>query len=75
MQIEYDDNDSPNIYIDVESSGGTRRVLVEKENFIVEFSHPKRLQKDLQTKSNLIVALRPYIIGEMMTKQDETPPK
>ena len=30
--VEYEDNDSPNIYINVESSSGTRRVLVEEEN-------------------------------------------
>ena len=30
--VEYEDNDSPNIFIDVESLGGTRRVLVEEEN-------------------------------------------
>ena len=64
-----------NIYIDVESSGDTKRVLVEEENLIIESCHPKILRKDLQTKSNLIVTLRPYITGEMITKQDEMPLK
>ena len=72
--IEYEDNDSTNIYIDVESSGGTRRVLVDEENLIIELCHPKCLRKDLQTKSNLSVALRSYITGEFITKEDETPP-
>ena len=48
---------------------------MEAENLIIEFRHPKILQKDLRTKSNLIVALRPYITGEMIMKQDEMPPK
>ena len=29
----------------------------------------------MQTKNNLIVALRPYVTGEMMSTQADTPPK
>ena len=48
---------------------------MEEENLIIELCHPKLFRKDIQTKSNLIVALRPYITGEMITKQDTKPPK
>ena len=46
---------------------------MDEENLIIELCHPKCLRKYLQTKSNLIVALRPYITGEFITKEDETP--
>ena len=49
-------------------------MFVDEENLIIELCHPKCLRKYLQTKSNLIVALRPYITGEFITKEDETPP-
>ena len=45
--IEYEDSDSSNIFLDVESSGGTRRVLVEEGNLVVECCHPKLLRKDM----------------------------
>ena len=40
-----------------------------------ECCNPKVLRKDIQTKNNLIVALRPYVTGELMVAQAETPPK
>ena len=33
------------------------------------------MKKDVQTKNNLIVALRPYIKGELIVTQATTPPK
>ena len=45
------------ILIDIESLVGPRQMLLEEENLISYFSHPKSLRKDLHTKSNLIVSL------------------
>ena len=75
--IEYDDNDSSNIWFDVDSSMGAHRVKIDEFqcNFIIDSYHPKDLKKDVQTKNNLIVALRPYSKRELMGTQANTPPK
>ena len=72
--IEYEDNDSSHILFDVDSSAGMRRVWINEGNFITNSHHPKALKKDVQTKNNLIVALRPYIKGELMVTQASTLP-
>ena len=73
--VDYEDSESSNLLLDVESSGGIRRVLVDENNLVLECCNPKVLRKDIQTKNNLIVALRPYVTGELMVAQAETPPK
>ena len=73
--VEYEDNDSPNLLFDVQSSRGMRKVRVDEGYFVTDSCHPKALKKDVQTKNNLIVALRPYIKGELMVTQASTPPK
>ena len=37
--------------------------------------HAKILRKGIQTKNNLIVACCPYVIGELMIRNVEIPPK
>ena len=70
--LECEDTDSSIIFLDVESSGGTRSVQVDEGKLV----HPKSLRKDMQTKNNLSVALRPYITGpEMISTEAETPPR
>ena len=54
---------------------GERKVKLDERNFVIDSCHPKALKKDVQTKNNLIVALRPYIKGELMVSQATTPPK
>ena len=44
-------------------------------NIVMDYCHPKILRKDIQTKNNLIVALCPYVTGELMITEPETPPK
>ena len=51
------------------------RVVVNKKNLVLDCCTPKVLRKDIKTKNNLIVSLRPYVIGELMVAQAETPPK
>ena len=41
--VEYEDNDSPNLVLDVESLNGTRRVLIDEGNLVAECQKPKRL--------------------------------
>ena len=67
--IEYEYSDSPNLILQVESSRGTRRVLVDDGNLVTKCCAPKVLRKDL------ILALRPYITRELMVAEAETPPK
>ena len=66
-KLEYQDIDSTSIIIDVSSSVGLRRLRLEEGNLVPECCNPKSLCKDLQTKNNLFIALRPYVTGEMMT--------
>ena len=73
--VEYEDSDWPNLILDVESSGGTRCVLVDEGNPVAECCSPKTLQKDIQKKNNVIVSLRPYVTRELMVTETETPPK
>ena len=73
--VEYEDNDSSNLLLHVDSSMGMQRVGVDEGNFITDSCHPKALKKDVETKNNLIVALRSYIKGELMVAQACTPPK
>ena len=42
---------------------------------MVECCSPKILRKDIQTKNNLIVALHPYVKGELMVIEAKTPQK
>ena len=72
--VDYEDSESSNLLLDVETSGGIRRVLVDENNLVPECCSPKVLRKDIQTKNNLIVALRPYVTGELMVAEVETPP-
>ena len=67
--LKYEDNDSTNLLLDVESLGGNRRVRVDEGNLVVDRCHPKILCKHVQTKNNLIIALRPYVIGELMIRE------
>ena len=73
--VNYEDSEASNLLLDVESSAGIRRVLVDENNLVLECCNPKVLRKDIQTKNNLIVALCPYVTGELMVAQDEMPPK
>ena len=73
--VEYEDNDSPNLLHDIESLGGMCRVQVDEGYFVTDSCHPKAVKKDVQTKNNLIVALCTYIKGELMVAQAETPLK
>ena len=73
--VAYEDSESPNLLLDVESSGGIRRVLVDVNNLVPECCSPKVLRKDIQARNNLIVVVRPYVTGEVMVTQDEMPPK
>ena len=50
-------------------------MLVDKNNLVPECCSPKVLRKDIQTKNNLTVALRPYVTGELMVAQAEKPAK
>ena len=38
--IEYEDSDSPNILLDVESSVGTQQVLVDEGNLVAKSCYP-----------------------------------
>ena len=73
--VEYEDSESSNLILDVESSGGIRRVLVDEGNLVAECWSPKILRKDIQTKNKLIVSLRPYVNKELMVIEAEMPPK
>ena len=73
--VDYEDSELPNLLLDVESSGGVRQVLVDKNNLLPECCSPIVLRKDIQTKNYLIVALRPYVTRELVVAQAETPPK
>ena len=72
--VLYEECDSPNLILDVESLGGTKHALVDDDNLVVECCTPKILRKDIQTKNNLIVALCPYVTGELMITEAEMPP-
>ena len=73
--VDYEDSESSNLLLDVESLGGIRRVLVDENNLVPEWCSPKVLRKDLQTKNNLIVGLRSYVTRELMVEQAKTSPK
>ena len=64
--VDYEDSESSNLILDVQSTTGMRRVVVDENNLVTDCCTPKVLRKDIQTKNNLIVALRPYVIGELM---------
>ena len=64
--VDYEDSESSNILLDVQTTAGLRWVVVDENNLVRECCSPKVLTKDIQTKNNLIVALRPYVIGELM---------
>ena len=49
-------------------------MLVDENNLVLECCSLKVLRKDIQNKNNLIFALRPYVTGELMVAQAETPP-
>ena len=68
-KLEYEDNDSSNIVFNLDSLVGARRVKLNEHNLFIDSCHPKALKKDVQTKNKLIVALRPYIKGELMVSQ------
>ena len=53
----------------------SRRLCLDEGNLVAECCNPKSLRKDIQTKNNLLVALRPYVTGEMMSGEAQTPPK
>ena len=57
--IEYEDTDSPNIFLDIESTKGPRRVLVDEGKLVIEDCHPRSIRMDIETKKNLIVARCP----------------
>ena len=70
--VNYEDSESSNLLLDVQTTTTLRRVLVDENNLVLECYSPKVLRKDIQTKNNLIVALRPYVIGDLMVAQAET---
>ena len=74
-RFDYEDQDSSKIVFDVDSSVGERKVMLDEKIFVIDSCHPKALKKDVQTKNNLIVALRPYIKGELVVSQTTTPPR
>ena len=57
--VEYEDSESSNLILDVQSIAGKRRVVVDENNLVVGCCTPKVWRKDIQTKKNLIVSLRP----------------
>ena len=73
--VDYEDSESNNLILDVQTTAGKRRVVVDENNLVVDCCTPKVLRNDIKTKNNLIVALRPYLSGELMVAQAETPKK
>ena len=73
--VDYEDSESSNLLLDVQTTAGLQQVVVDENYLVPDCCSPKVLRKDIQTKNNLIVALRPYVIGELMVAQAETPPK
>ena len=68
-KLEYEDNDSLNIVLDVDSSVGARSVKLNERNLVIDSCQPKPLKKDVQMKNNMNVALHLYIKGELMVSQ------
>ena len=73
--VDYEDSESNNLNLDVQSTTGKRGVVVDETKLVVDWCSPKVLRKDIQTKNNLIVALCPYLSAELMVAQAETPKK
>ena len=74
-KLEYEDIDSSSIIIDVSSSVGSMRVRLDEGHLVDDCCNPKSLRKDIETKNNLLVALQPYVTGEMMSGEVEAAPK
>ena len=64
--VDYEDSESNNLILDVQTTAGKRRVVVDETNLVVDYCTWKVLRNDIKTKNNLIVALRPYLSGELM---------
>ena len=73
--MDYEDSESTNLILDVQTTAGKRRVVVDENNLVADCCTPKVLRNDIKIKNNLIVALRPYLSGELMVAQAETPKK
>ena len=73
--VDYEDSESSNLLLDVQSTVGKQQVVVDKNNLVTDCCTPNVLRKDIQMKNNLIVALRSYVIGELIVAQAETPQK
>ena len=73
--VDYEDSESSNLLLDVQSTSGMQRVVVNENNLVTDCCTPKVLRKNIQTKNNWIVVLRPYVIGELMVVKVETPNK
>ena len=70
--MDYEDSESNKLILDVQTTARKRRVVVDENNLVSDCCTPKVLRNDIKIKNNLIVALHPYLSGELMVAQDET---
>ena len=64
--VDYEDSESTNLILDVQTTAGKRQVVVDENNLVPDCCTPKVLRNDIKKKNNLIVALRPYLSVELM---------
>ena len=65
MRIDYKDEDSVAVKVLVETSKGSRELLLSEKNLVVSVCHPNELGHILSETDNMIIPLKQFLEGHV----------
>ena len=68
LRLDYEDEDTTNLIVLVNCSKGVRKMLVSEDYLLKDSCGPESFRNAIETGSNLITTLRPYIQGHVNLK-------
>ena len=68
LRLDYEDEDTTNLIVLVNCTKGVRKMLVSEDYLLKDSCGPESFRNAIETGSNLITTLRPYIQGHVNLK-------
>ena len=68
LRLDYEDADSTNLIVLVNCTKGVRKMIVSEDYLLKDSCGPESFRNAIETSTNLITTLRPYIQGHVNLK-------
>ena len=74
LRLDYGDPDSQNLILLVDCSKGVRKMFMSEDRLVKDLCGPKSFKVAIETTTNMITTLRPYIQGHVSLKEASPSP-